>query len=204
MARPKKEGAGENFSIRLPAELRARLKRAAGEKGRTLNHEIRGRLIRSFDIDKRIVDAFGDARTYAYFRLLSLTLKQYPMDEEGRRASRRPHWLDDRTRYIEVTEAIKAIIDDLAPPAHRGRPDAEDERACRAIGRKLIATRTLSTVKEPAWYRDQLARHGRKRVAQGVLTEEALEELLDVDAERSIAKVLADVLDRASHDLRLL
>jgi hypothetical protein len=62
MVRPSKEsepGGQATISLRVPAELKARLEQRAAENHRNLSQEVERALVRSFDGDALLADALG-------------------------------------------------------------------------------------------------------------------------------------------------
>ena len=124
MARKKRdEGAGANFSVRLPSELRDSLEAEARKKGKSLNHEIRVRLTQSFDRNQDLVGRFGGKQSYAVWRLLSCLPFQGLTEAEQSEVG--DSWLHDLSQFKKVETATKVVLaaispealsDDVAPP----------------------------------------------------------------------------------------
>lgn len=98
------------ISTRVTADLRQALQQARDESGRSLSQEIESRLRRSFDIETNIMDAFGDRRTYAFFRSMGAVVGTLYNPEDPDR-----FWLDDPYQFEQATRAIKGVLAALRP-----------------------------------------------------------------------------------------
>jgi len=202
MGRQRSDSAGEVFSTRLPPELRARLQRAADKKGHSLGNEIRNRLIRSFDVDTRIAESFGDRRTYAFFRLLDLCRPLMKSSEKKARG----HWLDDRDQYAQVEWALRLILLVLAPKRRKRHQPKEHMNS--AVAGVMIAGGALAAVKDPLGTfarREKMTKELREfgyeifpetRPQEPIAQKQRIA-ALEMNREINIHDVLGDVLKRA-------
>jgi hypothetical protein len=133
--RPKGEYVGKSsvFSTRIRPDLRKRLEVAAKTSGRSLSQEVEHRLRRSFVEDDKIVDAFGDRRTYRLMRLMTdaihLSQKGGHQNDEG--------WLDDPFRFRIALAAMRNVVEAIepyAPSPHGEVEDADVEIATDHLG----------------------------------------------------------------------
>ena len=106
------------FSTRMTPALRKMIEKSAKKNCRSLTQEVEDRLRKSFETEKWIKDTYGDPRTYAFLRLLTLVTssefqKIHEASDSGKPVLR--HWLDDRFSYDLVTRAIQSILKLVRP-----------------------------------------------------------------------------------------
>jgi len=178
----KSQGAGDVFTIRITADLRSRLQRVADGKSGSLNNEIRRRLERSFDDDKKINERFGDLRTFAFFRLLHLVVEVVGSGRYG--TARSKFWLDDRYQYLQVATAIQTLLDAIEPA---GPKAPKDESPPESVG-ILIAEHVFGSIK---------AANPSARTALPAILQDALESAFPAEVEAGIYAQLEKHLDRA-------
>jgi len=127
--RPKGEYAGKSsvFSTRIRPDLRKSLEKAAKSSGRSLSKEVEHRLRRSFVEDDKIVDAFGDRRTYRLMRMMSDAIQLSQKGENGE------NWLDDPFRFRVALAAMRSVVEAIEP--HSSLPDdAESQIIPNTLG----------------------------------------------------------------------
>jgi hypothetical protein len=117
--KPEASRKSEPVSIRLTAELRARLdaERTSADPPRTLSQEIEQRIRESFDFDKSIQKLLG-GNDYHYW-LLRIIAQQMALLEyqTGRR------FVKDRYTFNQVKLTINTILDRLKPAGRAAAPE---------------------------------------------------------------------------------
>jgi hypothetical protein len=123
---PAPQGEYENksqvLSTRIRADTRRALVNAAQKSGRSLSQEIEHRLIRSFDEEQKLIDVFGDRRTFSVMRLLATSLAQLRNLDDW---SAPDHWLDDPRAFDQATLCISKVLAAYRPQGPI--PPAKDE-----------------------------------------------------------------------------
>lgn len=131
------------ISTRVTAELRQALEAARDESGRSLSQEIEGRLRQSFDIEKTIMETFGDRRTYAFFRTLAGVTDALWNPEKPDR-----FWLDDPYQYNQAVTAIRSVLEVLRPEGETSlESDSELLQAAAELQGRERAANILEAVR---------------------------------------------------------
>lgn len=131
------------FSTRMTPALRKMIEKSAKKNRRSLTQEVEDRLRKSFETEKWIKETYGDPRTYAFLRLLTLvTSPEFYEVEEASETGKpvRRHWLDDRFHYDLVARAIQSILK-LVRPERRRRYRSKR----KSLSGKVITADTLGT-----------------------------------------------------------
>jgi hypothetical protein len=145
--RPTKTPApGERMALglKIGAEFKARLDRAAHETGRTQSQEAEARILHSFDREDLLTDvmmmAFTDKRTAGVIlgvahaiHLVALRhgVAAIPFHDNI-------HWLDEPADYAEVMDAAVAFLEAVAPrDPKRFKPKGRGRELAKAFMRKL-------------------------------------------------------------------
>jgi hypothetical protein len=97
------------FSMRLPADLREAIEKAAKSRGHKLSDEIAERLRHSFREDRQIADQFGGERTASVLRVVAHVLQQI------RNPDNDADWLEDWKAFERAVENIIWTLEIVQP-----------------------------------------------------------------------------------------
>lgn len=101
------------ITVRLPDDMRAQLKAAADDNGRTLTDELQDRLSRSFERDRELD---RDPASYSLSYLLGRVINTAAATTVGK-------WRDSPYVWETVRIAFDEIMRNYAPPGEIGLPD---------------------------------------------------------------------------------
>ena len=153
MAVPKKRGRRKlseeekaksvQFSIRISADMKARLQASAQEHKKKLNGEIHSRLERSLSrISTDVMsDAFGGNRTFFFMMLLAQVVTSIEAVTQPVVPSKRENgkWLNDPFIFAKVREGFEEVLDQIQPKGKETPPEkmlmpSEHVGAANALG----------------------------------------------------------------------
>lgn len=140
--KPPRPGERNPLGLRVTAEVKERLERAARESGRSISQEVEMRLERSFAADEHLYERFGGRDVYFLASLIgrvALAVKPAP---EAR-------WIDDADGAAVIRAAADMILGALAPVTPpRSRPDEIEDRA-RLHAASVLASGAVADARSP-------------------------------------------------------
>jgi hypothetical protein len=136
--RPTAEKRERPTGVRLKAELRDQLQRAADDGGVTLSREIERRLARSFEETQKMYDLFYGQKTFWLFQRIAGVVGNLEFQTKKR-------WWEDRFTFDLVADAITAALEVVKPkgrpivPSHmRNLPSPFNRERPRELGRSAM------------------------------------------------------------------
>ena len=117
MAKKKKTGSGQ-YPLRLPADLRSRIEKAATGRGVSINAEILERLERSFEIEKRLGGPKLVELVEMLARVMKTTGEHAAFFADRSKLHNQGEWLAQPYAFDQARSAVNAILDHFTPPGN--------------------------------------------------------------------------------------